>query len=1369
MRKQYAYRIATMVLALAMAKETFFAYASPVSDVRQQYAPASSVVITDKNGADVTNDTGGYRQRAQDFDAPSADSNLTPKLALHMILEAPGEAEESLSVQEAFEDTLPSAYPARYDQTAALQNYLSGQMMPTRNQSPYGSCWAHAVIASMELYRNRMQGVPLDADDLSEYHLVHFSYGGGTTQTVSEEDTGDTYVFDGTKLSEDQVASYGFGGLNLENLTPAQRDIVFLDRGGNANDAGHALMHWKGAAAESDAPYPRADSKSGPVTVPSGGWDNVEYKAAARLENQYRVNLVADPELVKRFVREYGGVQTGYYHAAGGLKAVDSVTGEVIFDDTQGPGYFNAEHNSYNLPHVKGTNHAVTLVGWDDAFPKEYFNYQPEHDGAWLIRNSWNVTDHGGLSEGTYFWISYEDQTLNDTVYVYTLQEDQDRLDHNYYYDAMVHSSGGYPYSEYAERLAANVFTACGSQEQEVLSAVTVQETHSGSNQSTYADGGVPIEIRIYKNLGPSDLPDQGVLAYTQTGTLPLSGMYTIPLSQGVVINKGERFSVVIRMDEGRITPDIEYSYSDGYMRSYAACGKEGQSYYGTKDDESHTYSWLDHKTSGNGNFCIGAQTMEIPTLSVERNGANMTISWSSPAQAQGYELRSSSSRDGSYTTVFSTDDPAKSSFTAAASVLGDRYYRIYRRVAGVTNERSGSQPIFAAIQEEQQSRAITADLIDVSLPADTLVYNGNPHGVRAEGPSDYHGNLFVCYKRIRDGKGEAVSGESVSLIPPSDAGSYQTYVSATGSGKYAGAENLTKSSWVFTISPKEITSQNTVVTWQEDAVYNGKEHDFSEYRCVTCDGTVLALGSDKDFKVTYKAPTGRINAGTVTYTLHGLGNYTGKVSVTRQILPTALKESDVSFASAPDFTYDGTEKTPLPTVRFGAATLTKEKDYTLTYENHVHATTAASAAICVVTGKGNFTGSVEKTFDIKKRTLMVKAQNMDKAIGTEDPEFLAEASGAVEGEIPAFIGEMTRKSGEESGKSYAIMQGTYSLTDRASDQQGNGGFRASDYVMMFLEGYLSIKDHVSRTVTFLDPLAPEGSDPFGTVMVDDANTVTPLQAPERVDDSFAGWMIEEEGKMVPFDFHTPIRRDLTLLAAWECSHHEKYREIRNARYATAQETGYSGDLYCKRCGKLIQKGSAVLYDAGGSGTVSGNTGDGGNNGGGSGNNNGAASGTGSVPGADPAKGARNEETRALAIAELAKMGYTLLDEQSVQYSKCRNKNSKTIKVPDTVTACGYTFNVTAIGKNAFKGCKKLTRLTIGSNIKKIGKNTLKNCKKIKMIILRCDHVPAKRDLKALIKSLENKNAIVKVKKKLYRNFKTALTKAGFKGKIKKY
>lgn len=64
-------------------------------------------------------------------------------------------------------------------------------------------------------------------------------------------------------------------------------------------------------------------------------------------------------------------------------------------------------------------------------------------------------------------------------------------------------------------------------------------------------------------------------------------------------------------------------------------------------------------------------------------------------------------------------------------------------------------------------------------------------------------------------------------------------------------------------------------------------------------------------------------------------------------------------------------------------------------------------------------------------------------------------------------------------------------------------------------------------------------------------------------------------------------------------------------------------------------------------------------------------------------------------------------NEQTVICSSFDNKKASKVVIPATINIEGTVYKVTAIADNAYKGCSKLKKITIGKNVVKIGKNCL--------------------------------------------------------------
>ena len=119
----------------------------------------------------------------------------------------------------------------------------------------------------------------------------------------------------------------------------------------------------------------------------------------------------------------------------------------------------------------------------------------------------------------------------------------------------------------------------------------------------------------------------------------------------------------------------------------------------------------------------------------------------------------------------------------------------------------------------------------------------------------------------------------------------------------------------------------------------------------------------------------------------------------------------------------------------------------------------------------------------------------------------------------------------------------------------------------------------------------------------------------------------------------------------------------------------------------------------------------------------------------------------------------------TVTYMQPYNKNCKVATISNNVRLAGVVFKVTELNDNAFKNCKKITKVTIGSNINKIGSNSFSGCKNLKSVSIRTNCL--KKIGNNAFKGI-NKKATIKVPKKSYKKYKKLINKkTGFKKTMK--
>ncbi len=429
---------------------------------------------------------------------------------------------------------IPSTYDSR----------TKGYITEVKNQGSYGTCWSFAAMNAAEsdaIIDNRNA-----SPDYSELQLAYFTY----------------------NRVEDPL-----GGTAGDKIIVADGD--YLNVGGNGYFSTIAMASWVSPANEDTMEYENVDDyangQAADATLAYG-------KNVAHLQNSYWVSI-SDTDSVKRLIMDYGCVDTSLYY--------DTMFLEKITVDGASDWYFYNPVNDYQ-------NHEISLVGWDDNIPASTFtkeitdeygntnSYTPDVNGGWLVKNSHGVHS---ANEG-YFWVSYSDLSLNyqysyrNTVVAYDF-EPTDNYDYNYQYDGscgiMELSS-----SEYSDVIyAANVFTVQNGYQQ--LDAVGFYTTNTNMDYS----------IQIYKVTEDNTPIGEALLTTPVQGREAYMGYHTVKLNESVVLQEGDKFSVVIQYTDTHPTLSgatifADVSYSNSAM-TFVSAFESGQGYYGLDGS-----NWID-------------------------------------------------------------------------------------------------------------------------------------------------------------------------------------------------------------------------------------------------------------------------------------------------------------------------------------------------------------------------------------------------------------------------------------------------------------------------------------------------------------------------------------------------------------------------------------------------------------------------------------------------------------------------------------------------------------------------------------------------------------------------------------------------------
>lgn len=727
------------------------------------------------------------------------------------------------------EDGITSNHYAAAVNSTKYDSRNYGIVSKVKNQGIYGTCWAHSALSEVETAVLKSRGTV--EPDYSERHLAYFAYHDGNDKVGLSK--GVTSV----------VAPSGTDYLNI---------------GGNDIWAASRLMNSMGAAAETAYPY----SKVTTAISKEHAQDYSSFVSGYYFVPTSSATVEQKIETIKSLITQFGVVGWAY-------------CSENAYYT------YNSDSTAYYCNLNARTNHAITVVGWDDDYSRYNFksSCRPKYDGAFLCKNSWGTN----WGKNGYFYISYYDTTLGNGSNASVVTADKLDFDNNYYY------TNAMPLSmcSVTDR-AYQYFTVTGEAVQ-TLTAVSFMS----------ATTNMPYSVQIYKNpLTSKPESGQPLLKEEVSGVTGYVGYYSVDIPN-VELSRGDVFVVAIKC-KGYLYADSSFSFMN---YKYVVNPTAGISFSGSTDIGRQGTIFRINALTLNGSM-LDDENDDEEQIEIEEVSESVT-------KKQIENCKIILAGNGTYEYTGYSVRPEVSVFSESNEKLieGTDYIVRYK------NNRN-SYEYYVGDGRFNESLAPCVEIT---------------------GKGDYEGKNSI-YFAIKGKKNE--SGTEVVNIPMS-----KVKIELSKAVTYTGGD---------------ITIENN----SEDlnVILSYMDIPLTEY------DRESGLG---DYTVSYEK---NIKAGIATITFVGKGVYTGSVKKKFKINPYKMTDGDnnISVYMGDEFTYEKGGIKPLAEVYFKGELLKMGVDYNLSYKNNlnVNDATAKNAPTVIIKGKGNFSGTINKTFTINKKDL---------------------------------------------------------------------------------------------------------------------------------------------------------------------------------------------------------------------------------------------------------------------------------------------------------------------------------------------------------------------------------------------------------------
>ena len=374
---------------------------------------------------------------------------------------------------------------------------------------------------------------------------------------------------------------------------------------------------------------------------------------------------------------------------------------------------------------------------------------------------------------------------------------------------------------------------------------------------------GVDVTDKVIVNVtkGKLTISKREVTLTSETASKPYDGTPLtrpdVTITNGFVkdeVTEVQATGSVTNVSEGEVTNTITYKTSDKF--------------------NANNYSIIKNE----GKLSITPVTDEV---TVRIKGNKDTVTYNGEEQSvSGYTVDSISN------TLYSSTDFTLNGQATATGKDANTYPMNLDATQFVNNNTNFSNVKFEIAEDGQLVITPVTDKVTVTIKGheDTATYDGNPHSVEGYEVTNISNKL---YKENDIGFTGEAKAEGI------EAATYQMNLKKDQFSNTS--QNFTDVEFVvedgsLTINPKSITPDGPdtpeekktgiTVTAPEGSKYDGEEHKNKPLVTDTKTGKVLVERTD--YKLSYSEDV--INAGTVTVTVKGIGNYEGSFEVTYEI-----------------------------------------------------------------------------------------------------------------------------------------------------------------------------------------------------------------------------------------------------------------------------------------------------------------------------------------------------------------------------------------------------------------------------------------------------------------------------------------------------